>query len=66
MDRSMAKAPPPSRVARKIHHILTARRPPRSTTVADFVSRLAPVFLPLLPRGLKEKIVRIFYDVDFP
>jgi NAD(P)-dependent dehydrogenase (short-subunit alcohol dehydrogenase family) len=66
MDRSMAKAPPPSLVARKIHRILTARRPRATYTVADFLSRLAPIFLPFLPRGLKEKVVRIFYDVNFP
>ena len=64
MDRSMAKAPPPSLVARKIRHILSVRRPRATYTVADFISRLAPVLL-FLPRGLKEKIVRILYDVDF-
>jgi len=61
----MAKAPPPALVARKIHRILTARRPRATCTVADFLSRLSPIILPLLPRHLKEKIVRIFYDVDF-
>jgi NAD(P)-dependent dehydrogenase (short-subunit alcohol dehydrogenase family) len=66
MDRNMAKAPPPSLVARRIHHILTVRRPRATYVVADFLSRLAPIFLPRLPRSLKEKIMRIFYDVDFP
>ena len=65
MDRGIAKAPLPDVVALKIHRILAARRPRRSYTVADFWSRLAPLFLPWFPRGLKEKIVRIFYDVDF-
>jgi NAD(P)-dependent dehydrogenase (short-subunit alcohol dehydrogenase family) len=65
MDRSMAKAPPPALVAKRIYRILTARRPRATYTVADFLSRLSPIFLPLLPRRLKEKIVRIFYDVDF-
>jgi NAD(P)-dependent dehydrogenase (short-subunit alcohol dehydrogenase family) len=65
MDRSIAKALLPVVVARKIHRILTVHRPRGAYTVADFLSRLAPLFLPLLPRGLKEKIVRIFYDVDF-
>ena len=62
----MAKAPFPDVVARKIHRILAARHPRRGYTVADFRSRLAPLFLPWLPRGLKEKIVRIFYDVISP
>jgi NAD(P)-dependent dehydrogenase (short-subunit alcohol dehydrogenase family) len=65
MDRSMARALLPVVVARKIHRILTVCRPRGTYTVAGFLSRLAPLFLPLLPRGLKEKIVRIFYDVDF-
>ncbi|MGO9308089.1 MAG: SDR family oxidoreductase [Spirochaetia bacterium] len=65
MDASMAKAPPPSLVARKIHRILTVPRPRRSYTASDFLSRLGSIILPRIPKGLKEKIVRIFYDVDF-
>ncbi len=65
MDASMAKAPSPSLVARKIHRILTVRRPRRSYTASDFLSGLGSVILPRIPKGLKEKIVRIFYDVDF-
>jgi NAD(P)-dependent dehydrogenase (short-subunit alcohol dehydrogenase family) len=65
VDRSMAKAPSPVLVARKIHRILSVPRPRRSYTVSDFLTRMAPAVLPWLPRGLKEKIVRIFYDVDF-
>ena len=49
MDRSMAKAPPPSLVARKIFSILTARRPPRTSTVADALSRSGAHFLPCCP-----------------
>jgi NAD(P)-dependent dehydrogenase (short-subunit alcohol dehydrogenase family) len=65
MDASMAKAPPPSLVARKIHRILTVRRPRPSYTASDFVSWLGSVILPRIPKRLKEKIMRIYYDVDF-
>jgi len=61
----MAKAPPPSLVARKIHRILTVSRPRRNYAASDFLSGLGSVILPRIPKGLKEKIVRIFYDVDF-
>ena len=52
-------------VARRIHRILTVPRPRRSYTASDFLSRLGSVILPRIPKGLKEKLVRIFYDVDF-
>jgi NAD(P)-dependent dehydrogenase (short-subunit alcohol dehydrogenase family) len=65
MDRRMEKALPPALIARKIRHILTVSRPHCSYTVSDFLSRLAPSILLRIPKRLKEKIIRMFYDVDF-
>jgi short-subunit dehydrogenase len=65
IDKNMKIAPKPILVAKKIHKVLKTKNPKAYYTAADFVSGLLPVLLPLMSSKLKEKILRIFYGIDF-
>jgi short-subunit dehydrogenase len=65
IDKNMQKAPKPVLVAKVIHRILNTRNPKAHYTAADFVTGLTPILTPFMSSKLKEKVVRLFYEVDF-
>jgi len=65
IDVNMQKAPQPVLVAKVIHRILKTRHPKTYYTAADFFTGLTPVLTPFMSSKLKEKVIRLFYGVDF-
>jgi len=65
IDKNMKIAPQPTLVAKKIYKILQTANPKAYYTAADFFTGLTPVLTPFMPSKLKEKVIRIFYGVDF-
>ncbi|MCK5243519.1 SDR family oxidoreductase [bacterium] len=65
INKNMKIAPKPILVAKKIHKVLKSKNPKAYYTAADFVSSLLPILFPLMTSKLKEKILRIFYGIDF-
>jgi len=65
IDKNLRNAPPPVLVAKKIYHVLKTRNPKTFYTAADFFTGLTPLLTPFMSSGLKEKVIRLFYGVDF-
>jgi short-subunit dehydrogenase len=65
IDKNMQVAPSPLLVAKTIHKILNTRNPKAYYTAADFFTGLTPILTPLMTSKLKEKVIRLFYGVDF-
>lgn len=65
IDKNMKAAPQPLLVAKKIYKIINTKKPKAKYTAADFVSGMLPLLTPFMTSKIKEKILRIFYGVDF-
>lgn len=65
IDKNMKAAPQPSLVAKKVYKILRTANPKTYYTAADFFTGLTPVCIPFFSSKLKEKVIRLFYGVDF-
>lgn len=65
IDVNMQKAPQPVLVAKVVYKILKKRRPQAYYTAADFFTSLTPLLTPFMSSKLKEKVIRLFYGVDF-
>jgi short-subunit dehydrogenase len=65
IDKNLKVAPEPKLVAKKIFKIIKTKNPQATYTAADFFSGLMPVLMPFMSSKVKEKILRIFYGVDF-
>ncbi|MBN1595317.1 SDR family oxidoreductase [candidate division FCPU426 bacterium] len=65
IDKNMKIAPKPVLVAKTIYKILNSKNPKAYYTAADFFTGLTPIIAPFLPSKLKEKVIRLFYNIDF-
>jgi NAD(P)-dependent dehydrogenase (short-subunit alcohol dehydrogenase family) len=65
IDKNIRVAPRPVLVAKVVHRILKKRCPKAYYTAADFLTSLLPILLPFMSSGMKEKVIRLFYGVDF-
>ncbi len=65
IDKNIRVAPQPVLVAKVVHRILKKRSPRAYYTAADFLTSLLPILMPFMSSGMKEKVIRLFYGVDF-
>lgn len=65
IDKNMQVAPQPIIVAKKIHKILKSKHPKAYYTAADFLTGLTPIVMPFMTSKIKEKVIRLFYGIDF-
>lgn len=65
IDKNIQIAPKPIIVAKKIHKILKTKNPKAYYTAADFFTGLTPILTPIMTSKLKEKVIRLFYGIDF-
>ncbi len=65
IDKNMKIAPKPLLVAKTIYKILGSKNPKAYYTAADFFTGLTPILTPLMSSKVKEKVIRLFYNIDF-
>ncbi len=65
IDKNMKIAPKPLLVAKTIYKILRSNNPKAYYTAADFFTGLTPILTPIMSSKLKEKVIRLFYNIDF-
>lgn len=65
IDKNMKIAPKPILVAKTIYKILKTKNPKAYYTAADFLTGLTPLLTPLMSSKFKEKVIRLFYGIDF-
>ncbi len=65
IDKNMQVAPKPVLVAKKIYSVMKKRNPKTYNSAADLLTTLLPMLMPFMSSSVKEKIIRIFYSVDF-
>ncbi|MCK5218060.1 SDR family oxidoreductase [bacterium] len=65
IDKNIRVAPQPVLVAKVVHRVLKKRCPKTYYSAADFLAMLLPILLPFMSSGIKEKVIRLFYGVDF-
>jgi hypothetical protein len=61
----MQKAPSPQVIADQVLKIAGKKNPRSSYVAGDFLSTKFPMVARLVPEPIKEKLIRIFYGIDF-
>jgi len=65
IDVNMEKAPSPQVIADRVLKIIKEKNPRPCYAAGDFLSTKFPFLARFVPDRLKEKLIRIFYGVDF-
>lgn len=65
IDENMQKAPGPEVIAKKTWQVIQKRNPRTRYPAGDFLSTKFILFNRFISNRIKEKLVRIFYGVDF-
>ncbi|HBG15584.1 MAG TPA: short-chain dehydrogenase/reductase [Firmicutes bacterium] len=65
IDVNMQKSPPPQVIADKVVKVIAKRNPRTRYPAGDFLSTKFPIIDRFISSRLKEKMIRLFYGVDF-
>ncbi len=65
IDVNMQKSPPPQVIADKVVEVIKKKNPRTRYPAGDFLSTKFPAIARFVPSRVKEKLIRIFYGVDF-
>lgn len=65
IDVNMEKSPPPQVIADQVLKIVGTKNPRPYYVAGDFLSTKFPFIARFVPQTLKEKMIRMFYGVDF-
>lgn len=63
IDKNMKAAPKPILVAKTIYKVLKKSNPAAYYTAADFMTSLTPIITPLMTSKMKERVIRMFYNI---
>lgn len=64
-DINMKKAPTPEVIAKKVYQIIQKKHPRTRYAAGDFLSTQFPLIHRFVSDRVKEKMIRIFYGIDF-
>lgn len=65
IDVNMQNSPPPQVIADKVVKVIRKKNPRTRYPAGDFLSTKFPAIARFVPGRLKEKMIRLFYGVDF-
>ncbi|HBL37140.1 MAG TPA: short-chain dehydrogenase/reductase [Firmicutes bacterium] len=65
IDVNMQKAPSPQVIADQVLKIVGKKNPRSCYVAGDYLSTKFPVLASLVPERIKEKLIRVFYGIDF-
>ncbi len=64
-DKNMQNAPGPEVIARKVYRVLRKKNPRTRYAAGDFLSTKFPLISRFVSDRMKEKLIRVFYGIDF-
>lgn len=64
-DINMKKAPSPDVIAKKVYRVIQKKNPRTRYAAGDFLSARFPLVQRFVSDRMKEKLIRIFYGIDF-
>lgn len=64
-DINMKKAPSPEVIAKKVYQVIQMKHPRTRYAAGDFLSTKFPFIQRFVSDRVKEKLIRIFYGIDF-